>query len=346
VAFVFSLVTFVTMDELKFSFIIPVYNRPNEIKELLESFLKLEGDLPFEIVIVEDGSTDTSEKVISDFNTALNISYFYKANSGPGDSRNFGMQRAKGNYYIILDSDVILPSSYLITVKTFLEERYYHCFGGPDAAHPSFSTFQKAINFAMTSFLTTGGIRGANEQLEDFQPRSFNMGISKEAFHKSGGFGKIHPGEDPDLSLRLIKLGYKTTLIKHAFVYHKRRISWMKFYKQVYKFGLVRPILSIWHPDSKKVLYWLPTLFSIGLCLALALLFFSLYWPMVCYGLYYVLVFVLATVSAQSISVGLQSMVAITIQFFGYGYGFLKSTLQIGVLKKDPEREFPQLFFN
>ncbi|WP_179377287.1 glycosyltransferase [Winogradskyella wichelsiae] len=333
------------MERMNFSFIIPVYNRPNEIKELLDSFLKLETEDDYEIVIIEDGSTESSEGVVKSFKNELNISYYFKSNSGPGDSRNYGMKKAKGNYFIILDSDVLLPSNYLIEVKTFLDNSYYDCFGGPDAAHPSFSNLQKAINFSMTSFITTGGIRGGKQKIEDFQPRSFNMGLSKKAFLASGGFGKIHPGEDPDLSLRLHQLNFKTTLIENAFVYHKRRISWSKFYKQVNKFGMVRPILNQWHPSSKSIVYWFPTIFSLGFIIATILALFQLNLPLYLYGFYSVVAFILALISNRSFSVAIQSLLAIGIQFFGYGFGFLKSTFYILILKRDPKKSFPQLFF-
>ena len=333
------------MKALDFSFIIPVYNRPEEIEELLSSFLNFEGDNIFEIVIVEDGSTETSERVVEAFKNQLDISYYFKPNSGPGDSRNFGMQKAKGDYFIILDSDVIMPSNYLIEVKTFLDKNYYDCFGGPDAAHSSFSNLQKAINFAMTSFITTGGIRGGKQQVEDFQPRSFNMGLSKAAFLASGGFGKIHPGEDPDLSLRLHKLGYKTTLIENAYVYHKRRVSWSKFYKQVNKFGMVRPILNQWHPKSKSLVYWFPTLFSLGLLVSLLLMIVNFYLPIYLYGIYFLAAFVLALISNRSIIIAIQALFAIIIQFLGYGMGFLISTFSLVILKRNPKESFPQLFF-
>ena len=333
------------MKDNVFSFIIPVYNRPDEIEELLESFSKLEGDHSYEIVIVEDGSDDTSETIAESFKDKLEISYYYKSNSGPGDSRNYGMQKAKGNYFIILDSDVILPSNYLTEVKQFLDNSYFDCYGGPDAAHKSFSNLQKAINFAMTSFITTGGIRGGKQQVEDFQPRSFNMGLSKKAFLASKGFGKIHPGEDPDLSLRLHKLGFKTTFIEKAFVYHKRRVSWSKFYKQVYKFGMVRPILNQWHPSSKSLVYWFPTLFSLGLFVSIIFLIFNIVLPIYLYILYFALAFVFAFISNKNLLIAFQSIVAIIIQFFGYGYGFLKSTFSLVILGKNPEEAFPQLFF-
>ncbi|EDP69877.1 putative glycosyltransferase [Flavobacteriales bacterium ALC-1] len=333
------------MKDIVFSFVIPVYNRPDEIKELLESFSNFDGQDAYEIVIVEDGSNITSETIVNTFKDQLDISYYYKPNSGPGDSRNYGMQKAKGKYFIILDSDVILPSNYLIEVKKFLSKSYYDCFGGPDAAHASFSSLQKAINFAMTSFITTGGIRGGKQQVEDFQPRSFNMGLSKKAFLASGGFGKIHPGEDPDLSLRLHKLGYKTTLIKDAYVYHKRRVSWSKFYKQVNKFGMVRPILNQWHPDSKSLVYWFPTLFSIGLIVSIVLIAFNIMLPIYLFVFYLLLAFILALISNKNLIVAFQALIAILVQFVGYGYGFIKSTFSLVVLGRKPEEAFPNLFF-
>ncbi len=331
--------------QLQFSFIIPVYNRPNEIEELLQSFEGLKTETPFEIVIVEDGSTITSKEVMNQFKSKLDISYFFKKNSGPGDSRNFGMQHAKGNYFIILDSDCILPENYLNEVGKSLKTNYVDCFGGPDAAHESFTNLQKAINFAMTSIITTGGIRGNKNSIDTFQPRSFNMGLSKEAFTASKGFGRIHPGEDPDLSIRLWSLGYRTRLIPEAFVYHKRRISWTKFYKQVNKFGLVRPILNAWHPSTKKITYWFPTLFCMGFLVSIVLLLFNFKFGIITYMLYFVIAFFMALRLTKSIEVSLFSLVAIIIQFFGYGYGFLKSTLAIEVLNKTPETHFPELFF-
>src|SRR5690606_37840053 len=196
--------------QLSFSFIIPVYNRPDEIKELLESLTEQTFKTPFEVVIVEDGSSLPSDKIVEHYNDKLQLSYFYKQNSGPGDSRNYGMKLAKGNYFLILDSDCILPPQYLEEVNASLQSEYVDCFGGPDTAHTSFSALQKAINYSMTSIFTTGGIRGSKKAINKFQPRSFNMGISKAAFEASGGFGKIHPGEDPDLTIRLWKSGYGT----------------------------------------------------------------------------------------------------------------------------------------
>ncbi|NNK40384.1 MAG: glycosyltransferase [Winogradskyella sp.] len=334
------------MEQLSVSFIIPVFNRPIEVDELLQSFLGLEGDHDYEIVIVEDGSTHTAQNNVYKYKDRLNISYLYKSNSGPGDSRNYGMKNAKGNYFIILDSDVLLPPHYLITVLSYLNQDFVDCFGGPDAAHPSFSSLQKAINFVMTSFITTGGIRGHKKQIDEFQPRSFNMGLSREVFKQSKGFGNIHPGEDPDLSLRLKKLEFKTALIPEAFVYHKRRISWSKFYTQVHKFGMVRPILNQWHPESSKIMFWLPSLFIIGFIASLILLTMNIVWPMYIYALYFIVVFISALMSTRSILVSIQSIIAIGIQLLGYGLGFLKSFIAIRIFGKDPKTHFPQLFFN
>ncbi|WP_452226505.1 glycosyltransferase [Lacinutrix cladophorae] len=330
---------------LDFSFIIPVYNRPQEIDELLHSFTLLKTKASFQVVIVEDGSTKTSKEVVNKYTDQLDIAYYFKSNSGPGDSRNFGMYKATGNYFIILDSDCILPSQYLNEVSNSLDKEYVDCFGGPDAADTSFTNLQKAINFAMTSFITTGGIRGNKNSVNKFQPRSFNMGISKKAFLKTKGFGSIHPGEDPDLSIRLWKLGYQTKLIPEAYVYHKRRISWSKFYTQVYKFGMVRPILNAWHPQTKKITYWFPSIFSFGFILAIVLCLFHYKVLLYVYALYFVLAFVLAILKTKNIVIAIQSMLAICIQFYGYGYGFFKSTFIVGLLNKIPEDQFPELFF-
>ena len=330
---------------LFFSFVIPVYNRPDEIRELLQSMADQSYSKPFEVVIVEDGSTDSSEHVVTDFQNQLSITYFQKLNSGPGDSRNYGMQRATGDYFLILDSDCVLPTSYLEIIAKALEEKYVDCFGGPDASHESFSLVQKAINYAMTSFLTTGGIRGNKKAVDKFQPRSFNMGISKKAFKATGGFGKIHPGEDPDLSIRLWGEGFSTTLIPKAFVYHKRRIDWAKFFTQVRKFGTVRPILNQWHPKTAKVTYWFPTLFCIGFAMALVLWSVDIVLPILFFVLYFVLIFLDSMVKNKSISIALLSLLAVGIQFAGYGFGFLKSFLLLTLTRKKPQELFPEVFF-
>lgn len=330
---------------IHYSFIIPVYNRPQETEELLESLTHMEFQHPFEIVIVEDGSTETSESVVRRFQENLDISYYFKPNSGPGDSRNFGMRKAKGNYFIIFDSDCLIPSSYLKTVNQFLKKQYYHCFGGADAAHKSFSSLQKAINYVMTSFLTTGGIRGKKKSVQRFEPRSFNMGISKEAFETTGGFGKIHPGEDPDLSQRIREAGFETVFIPDAFVFHKRRISWKKFYQQVRKFGLTRPILNRWHPSLSKITFWFPTLFvvfsliSVILSLAIHPVFLL---PLL---LYILLIFLDSAFHNKSMYVGMLTIVAVFIQFYGYGIAFLTSYWYVFIRNKDPKKQFPSLFF-
>lgn len=329
-----------------FSIIIPVYNRPDEIDELLVSLVKQDYKSPFEVVIVEDGSSIDCKSVAKKYSNRLNINYFFKQNSGPGDSRNYGMNNANGDYFIIFDSDCIIPKHYLSEVDLALKKKFTDCFGGPDKALDSFSDIQKAINFSMTSFLTTGGIRGASEKIDKFQPRSFNMGISKNAFLASAGFGNIHPGEDPDLSIRLWMLNFETQLISTAYVYHKRRIDWSKFYHQVYKFGKARPILNTWYPEYNKPTFFFPTLFIIGLFIAVALvLFLGLFFPLALYGLYFLLLFCIATYSYKSISIGSLSVIAVIIQFYGYGFGFLQSFILIQLMNKNPKEVFPELFF-
>ena len=328
-----------------FSLIIPVYNRPDEINELLESLTAQDYGQPFEVVVVEDGSTISCEHLVETFKDKLTIAYFFKENTGPGDSRNYGMKQANGDYFLIFDSDCIIPKDYLTAVSKALEKEYVDCFGGPDQALDSFSDIQKAINFAMTSFLTTGGIRGGSEKLNRFQPRSFNMGISKKAFEASNGFGTIHPGEDPDLSIRLWNLGFQTKLIPEAYVYHKRRIDWTKFYTQVNKFGKARPILNSWYPEHAKLTFFLPTLFILGVDVAIIALLFGVYFPIVFYLGYFIVLFFTSLFSNKSLKIASLTIVAVCIQFYGYGIGFLKSFVLIQLLKKDPTVVFPELFF-
>lgn len=328
-----------------FSFIIPVYNRPDEIDELLQSLVHQTYTNDFEIVVVEDGSAVSCKDVVNKYIDQLNVSYYFKKNSGPGDSRNYGMTVAKGDYFIILDSDCIIPENYLLEVDTFFKNNYVDCFGGPDAAHDSFSDVQKAINQTMTSVLTTGGIRGASEKLGKFQPRSFNMGISKEAFEASGGFGKIHPGEDPDLSIRLWKMNFKTALIPNAHVFHKRRIDWEKFYKQVNKFGKARPILNKRYPEYSKITYWFPSVFMAGFYISLLFLIVGINAFFYCYALYFLALLIESLVKTKSLKISFLTIIATFIQFFGYGAGFLYSYFLLNIKKQDPQVAMPEMFF-
>jgi glycosyltransferase involved in cell wall biosynthesis len=328
-----------------FSLIIPVYNRPEEVDELLESLSKSDYTQGFEVVIVEDGSSLKCEDVVIKYQSKLTISYYYKDNSGPGDSRNYGMKKAKGDYFIIFDSDCIIPQKYLSEVNNALKESYVDCFGGPDRALDSFSNTQKAINFAMTSFLTTGGIRGGSEKIGKFQPRSFNMGLSRKAFEASKGFGNIHPGEDPDLSIRLWNLGFETKLFINAYVYHKRRIDWDKFSVQVNKFGKARPILNSWYPQYSKLTFFFPSVFIIGFAIALLLLIFNIDVLLKLYFIYFIVLFIVSTYQNKSFKIGYLSVVAVWKQFYGYGIGFIESFMKIVILKKNPQKAFPELFY-
>ena len=329
-----------------FSLIIPVFNRPDEVDELLESLSQLDYKDNFEIVIVEDGSSLKCDDVVRTYEGKLHMSYYFKQNSGPGDSRNYGMEKAKGDYFIIFDSDCIIPKNYLTEVAKALNENYVDCFGGPDKALDSFSDIQKAINFAMTSFLTTGGIRGGSEKIDKFQPRSFNMGLSRKAFEASHGFGNIHPGEDPDLSIRLWELGFDTKLFLNAFVYHKRRIDWDKFSVQVNKFGKARPILNSWYPKYNKLTFFFPTFFILGFVFALIVsLIFNHDKLLQLYFVYFLVLFLVSTYQNKSFKIGFLSLKAVWKQFYGYGTGFLISFIKIIILKQKPQEAFPELFF-
>jgi len=312
---------------LQFSIIIPVYNRPQEIEELLSSLTKQTYSNYFEIIVVEDGSEIKAKNIIENCSKELNVQYFFKANSGAGASRNFGMQHANGNYFVIFDSDCIIPPNYLTEVNKALTENYTDAFGGADAAHESFTTIQKAINYSMTSFLTTGGIRGNKKAVGKFQPRSFNFGISKEAFEKTKGFSKMKIGEDIDLTFRLWEHNFETQFVENAFVYHKRRSTFQQFFRQTFAFGEGRPFLNKKYAGTAKITYWFPSVFSILFLLSILIYVFGNQFFVGAFALYFVAIFIDSWLKNKKISVALVSVVTTLIQFFGYGIGFLKGQL-------------------
>jgi len=327
---------------IKYSVIIPVYNRPDEMAEMLDS-LQAQNRNDIEIVLIEDGSQEKSDHLLSQYE--LDIKYFFKPNTGPGDSRNFGMSKASGSYLLFFDSDCVLPTSYFERLDEGLLREKPDAFGGPDAAHESFSDTQKAINYAMTSFFTTGGIRGGKKQLDKYQPRSFNMGMTQEVYKNIGGFSDIHPGEDPDLSFRIMNANYKVSLLPEVYVYHKRRIDLKKFMLQVYKFGIVRIILNKWYPKTKKLVYFFPSLFLIGLLSSIVLSLIASKMFLTPVILLIFLLFIDALVKGNSIKVSLLAIPAAFIQLTSYGYGFLKSFFNINIIRKEERKAFPNLFF-
>ncbi|WP_322970195.1 glycosyltransferase [Faecalibacter sp. LW9] len=338
--------------ELQLSIIVAVYERQDELTELLSSLTK-QSNSNFEMIIVDDGSKNKLDTVCAKFKDQLDIKYYYKSNSGPGKSRNYGMEKANGNYFIFLDSDTIIPPNYIQSVYDELTAHYVDAFGGPDDADESFNAYQKAITFSMTSFLTTGGIRGGKKQVGKFQPRSFNMGISRKAYETTGGFAAMRIGEDPDLSMRLWENGFETRLFPDSKVIHKRRTSLKKFAKQVYQFGVARPILNQRHPAYVKPTFWFPSLFFLGTLFAwitfVVGLFFQEYqtilWiPFDLWLIYMMAIFVFSMLRFKSVKVGILSMQTTLIQFFNYGYGFLESQFKLNILKQDPKKAFPTHF--
>lgn len=330
--------------KLQFSIIIPVYNRPEELAELLQSIVLQKECHELEVIVIEDGSEIRSEQVVNEYDEKLNIKYYFKENTGPGDSRNFGMGQASGDYFIILDSDCLLPENYLTVVSTFLAKSYAEAYGGPDKAHPSFNSRQKAINYSMTSFLTTGGLRGSEKTADNFQLRSFNMGVSKKAFQLTGGFAKQRIGEDIDLNFRLREQQLSTVYIGGAYVYHKRRNSWMSFFKQIRNFGAARPILNQMHAGSARLTYWFPTLFILGLLGAFILTFFHFPWLLIMYLVYFLAIALDSFSKRKQLDVACLSVYAVFVQFLAYGSGFLGSILRLYLLKKSPREAFPAMF--
>lgn len=306
-----------------FSIIIPVYNRPDEVAELLES-LAVQSRKDFEVIIVEDGSTVTCEQVVNAYNDKVDITYIYKENEGRSIARNVGIEASKGEWLVFFDSDCVIPPEYFENLGRALDENPVDCYGGPDAAHDSFSDTQKAINRAMTSFWTTGGIRGGKVQLEKFVPRTFNTGFKREVYDRVGGFREMF-SEDIDMSTRIKQAGFTIALIRDAYVYHKRRVDFKKFWRQVYVFGMSRITLKLLYPGSMKLVHILPAFFVIG-CFALLLLsIFVSPWFMAPLGAYVVLLFVSALISTHSLKVSLLTIPASFIQLWGYGCGFIRA---------------------
>lgn len=340
---------------MKYSVIIPVYNRPDECDELLESLCR-QTECDFEVIVVEDGSQITCEEVVMKYRDRLDVSYYTKPNSGPGQTRNYGVERAKGDYVLILDSDVVLPEGYMAAVSRELAANPCEAFGGPDRAHESFTDIQKAINYGMTSFFTTGGIRGGKAKLDKFFPRSFNMGVRRDVYDQLGGFSKMRFGEDVDFSYRLVESGARCRLFPSAWVYHKRRANFRQFFKQVHNSGIARINLMKRHPGTLKLVHLLPAVFTLGVmtCLLGMLagllingalgfgVFMLCQLPLV---LYAAIIFADASMQNASLKVGGLSIIAAFVQLTGYGTGFLRCWWQRCILGRGEFEAFKKNFY-
>lgn len=329
---------------MKYSIIVPVFNRPDEVDELLESLCQ-QTVKDFEVLIIEDGSIKPCKDVCDKYADILALHYYVKDNSGPGQSRNYGVERASGDWVIILDSDVVLPQNYLQAVEEGLFRNPCEAFGGPDAAHPSFTPIQKAISYSMTSFFTTGGIRGGKKaKLDKFYPRSFNMGIRRDVYLELGGFTKMRFGEDIDFSYRIVEAGYQPRLFSEAWVWHKRRTDFRKFFRQVYNSGIARINLEKRHPGTMKLVHLLPTVFTIGV---IGLLLLSCFCPiaLVPIIIYSILIIVDSSLQNKSLYVGLLSIPAAFVQLMGYGLGFIESWWKRCILKQDEFQAFEKTFY-
>lgn len=307
----------------RFSIIVPVFNRVDEVDDLLQS-LTLQKSKIFEVIVVEDGSTVPCKEVVDKYASLIDVKYYFKDNEGRSIARNYGLERATGDYFIFFDSDCVIPDDYFSKLEKALDRSKLDCFGGPDSAHDSFSDTQKAINYSMTSFLTTGGIRGGKIQLEKFTPRTFNMGFSRKVYEKVGGFREMF-SEDIDMSTRIKQAGFSIGLIRETPVYHKRRVDFKKFFRQVYVFGMSRITLYLLYPGSLKIVHWLPALAVIG---GIALLFLSIFaspWFLLPLTIYLLAIWVMALMSTKSIKIATLAIPASVIQLSGYGCGFIKA---------------------
>lgn len=307
----------------KFSIIIPVYNRIDEVDDLLES-LVAQTCKDFEVILVEDGSTYPCQEIVANYSEKIDVKYYFKENEGRSIARNYGIERSSGDYLIFFDSDCVIPPDYFTILTQVLDRSPVDCFGGPDAAHDSFSSTQKAINYSMTSFLTTGGIRGGKVQLEKFTPRTFNMGFSRNVYERVGGFREMF-SEDIDMSTRIRNAGFGISLIRDAYVYHKRRVNLKLFARQVYVFGMSRITLKLLYPKSLKIVHLLPAAFVVG---SLALIFLSIFvswWFAVPLIIYFGAIFFTAWFSTRSFRIALKALPASILQLGGYGIGFIRA---------------------
>ena len=344
---------------MRYSLIVPVYNRPDEVDELLESLCS-QTLKDFEVIIVEDGSQKPCKDVCDKYASILALHYYYKENSGPGQSRNYGVERAQGDYVLILDSDVVLPTGFLEAVDSSLLTIHSSlggeaaAWGGPDASRPSFTPIQKAISYSMTSFFTTGGIRGGKKKLDKFFPRSFNMGIRRDIYQQLGGFSKMRFGEDVDFSYRIVEAGYQPQLVPEAWVWHKRRTDFRKFFRQVYNSGIARINLEKRHPGTMKLVHLLPMVFTLGVLGMLLLSVLSLLSPLTSHLsplfllpllLYCLLIFVDSSKQNKSLWVGLLSIPAAFTQLMGSGFGFIESWWKRCVLNQDEFTAFEKNFY-
>lgn len=320
------------MNSPKYSIVIPVYNRPDELRDLLES-LAVQTRMDFEIIVVEDGSSITCQEVIDVYSKRLRIRYFYKSNSGPGPARNFGFAHAMGEYYVVFDSDCLVPSGYFDAVDRALETEGLDAWGGPDRGHESFTVPQRAMAYTMASILTTGGIRGGRHRMGWFQPRSFNMGISKKVFEATGGFHFDRFAEDIEFSIRMRKAGFRIGLIPDAFVFHRRRTSFLQFFRQVFNFGRGRALVGKVHPEEVRVTHWFPAGFTVGTLIMPVLLLVSKPLGIVAFalfGIYLLAIFLHSLITCRHAGVALLSIIAALLQLWGYGVGFLTERFKGG----------------
>lgn len=321
--------------------------------ELLQS-LCTQSVKDFEVVVVEDGSSVTCKDVCDKYAQQLDIHYFVKENGGPGPARNYGVEHAQGDYVLILDSDVVLPEGYLSAIEAELQSDPCDAFGGPDASHPSFTPVQKAISYSMTSFFTTGGIRGGKKKMDKFFPRSFNMGMKRSVYNSLNGFARMRFGEDVDFSYRIVEAGHSCRLFPEAWVWHKRRTDFRKFFKQVFNSGIARINLEKRHPGTMKLVHMLPMLFTVGVCSCIALAYILLVatfssialLPLIPLALYALLLLIDSTLQNRSLWVGILSIPAAYVQLMGYGFGFLKAWWLRCVLGQDEFTAFEKNFYD
>ena len=338
-----------------YSIIIPSFNRADELSELLKSFEQL--DFPkdaYEVIIADDGSTDTTAELVKKFQDkkSFTLTYCSQQNKGLGAARNLGMENAAGDFFVFVDSDVTVPPHWLNEIDLGLSREKADAFGGPDTYLDSFPALLKAINYSMTSFITTGGLRGKKgRKLAKFYPRSFNMGLSRKLQEKIGGFGNLRHGQDIEYSSRIIRSGAKVFFAEKAFVFHKRRTNLRRFLRQVFNWGIARINLYQIDPSMFEPLHAAPAaalilVLTVSAAAVFSPLFFWLFKIGLVSGLL-VLLFSMAdaAIKYKQLKPSFYLPLVIPIQVFAYGAGFIYNFIRRAVFKKDVKTGFKKNYY-
>ncbi len=323
------------INDIFISVITPSYNRASELEHLMRSISaqSIDHNL-FELIISDDGSTDDTEALINSWQekASFSIKYISQENKGPGAARNHGLEKSIGELILFIDSDCEAHPKWIETIVDEYHKSEFDACGGPDGGKKDFTLLQKAIDYSMTSFFTTGGMRGHSEKMiSKFYPRTHNMGVKRDKYEAVGGFGNLRHGQDIEFSHRIRTSGGKIRFIKNALVYHRRRTSLRQFIKQVFNWGVARINLGKIDTAMLEPVHFLPSL-SILLSLFIILIIYQLDWGISEIFLLFFsplsIICLLGALNKKDLRVFPILLLVIPIQIFGYGLGFLQAYIR------------------